>query len=276
MAPSFDTLTFGAPADASVVEAPARDSTRAAAASGPVIVLWAVPRSVSTAFERTFVARDDCRVVHEPFTRSYYFSHRRRSARYGDQPHFSTHDGHDEIRDTVRTSGGCAVFVKELAFQAAPYVSEELLHGVRHSFIIRHPLNVLASLLPLKPDASEDEFGFRPLMEIWERVIALDPANPPPVVDGDRFRLDPAGTLAHYCARLGLRFEPDSLSWRTGQFRAWNADEAESQAKWHATLEGSTGILPPGDRPRAEMPDAWRPAYERALSIYEKLVPHAL
>ncbi|HEV7369293.1 hypothetical protein [Arenibaculum sp.] len=272
MAPSFDTSAV----EASAADAPDAGAGAPAEALAPTIILWAVPRSVSTAFERTFAARGDCRVVHEPFTRSYYFSRRRRSARYGDQPHLAAHDGHEEIGDAARQGGGSAVFVKELAFQAAPYASDALLRRARHSFIIRHPFNVLASLLPLKPDASEDEFGFGPLMEIWERVAALSPGQAPPVVDGDRFRRDPAGTLERYCERLGLSFEQGCLSWRTGRLRTWNADEAESQAKWHATLEGSTGILPPGETPRAEIPEAWRPAYDRALAVYEKLAAHAI
>jgi hypothetical protein len=35
------------------------------------IALWAVPRSISTAFERVFVERDDFEVLHEPFGDSY-------------------------------------------------------------------------------------------------------------------------------------------------------------------------------------------------------------
>jgi hypothetical protein len=36
------------------------------------VALWAVPRSISTAFERVFVERDDFEVLHEPFSASYY------------------------------------------------------------------------------------------------------------------------------------------------------------------------------------------------------------
>src|SRR3712207_7439034 len=37
------------------------------------IALWAVPRSLSTAFERVFVERDDLEVLHEPFSAAYYY-----------------------------------------------------------------------------------------------------------------------------------------------------------------------------------------------------------
>ena len=37
------------------------------------VALWAVPRSISTAFERVFVERDDFEVLHEPFSAAYYY-----------------------------------------------------------------------------------------------------------------------------------------------------------------------------------------------------------
>jgi hypothetical protein len=46
------------------------------------VALWAVPRSISTAFERVFVERNDFEVFHEPFSASYHYSEDRLSARY--------------------------------------------------------------------------------------------------------------------------------------------------------------------------------------------------
>jgi hypothetical protein len=41
-----------------------------------------VPRSISTAFDRVFVERDDFEVLHEPFSASYFYSEERLSDRY--------------------------------------------------------------------------------------------------------------------------------------------------------------------------------------------------
>ena len=38
----------------------------------PILVLWAVPRSTSTAFERTMSQRGDHECVHEPFGEVWY------------------------------------------------------------------------------------------------------------------------------------------------------------------------------------------------------------
>lgn len=48
------------------------------------LVLWAVPRSASTAFERVFIERGEHEVIHEPFSATYYHSTQRRSDRFLD------------------------------------------------------------------------------------------------------------------------------------------------------------------------------------------------
>jgi aerobic carbon-monoxide dehydrogenase large subunit len=61
------------------------------AADEKPIVLWAVPRSVSTAFERVFIERGDMVVLHEPFSLSYYYSPERCEDRYRDVPVSAEH-----------------------------------------------------------------------------------------------------------------------------------------------------------------------------------------
>ena len=45
------------------------------------VVIWAVPRSVSTAFEKALSRSQGVVAVHEPFTDCYYFGPTRRSSR---------------------------------------------------------------------------------------------------------------------------------------------------------------------------------------------------
>ena len=58
------------------------------------VALWAVPRSISTAFERVFVERGDFEVFHEPFS-AYYYSTERQSDRFA----------HQESKESTATSG---------------------------------------------------------------------------------------------------------------------------------------------------------------------------
>ena len=133
--------------------------------SQPPILLWAVPRSVSTAFEKTFSQRDDFDVLHEPFTDCYYFSRDRRSARYGDQPDRSAYTAVSACEAVFRPTTK-RTFVKELCFQAEPYLNQAFIDRVRSTFIIRSPEVVLNSLMPLKPDFTEDEFGYTAMERI--------------------------------------------------------------------------------------------------------------
>ena len=50
------------------------------------LFLWAVPRSISTAFFRAMMHRQRTKVLLEPFSRAYYYGPERQSKRYADQP----------------------------------------------------------------------------------------------------------------------------------------------------------------------------------------------
>lgn len=233
------------------------------------VALWAVPRSVSTAFEKTFACRSDASVAHEPFTDCYYFSRRRRSSRYGSQPGKQGYTG--AVAARLMTGGDRPVrFTKDLAFQAEPYLTDAVLESVTSTFILRHPRVVLRSLTPLKPDFTEDEFGYLALHRLFTRVA--DRADGPPVVvDGEEFRDRPGAVLRDYCARIGLGFEEAMLQWNDGRIREWRPDEQLSQGRWHHTLESSHTILPPAPEHDIEVPNDRAEMYERAVDIYREI-----
>jgi hypothetical protein len=241
---------------------------------GRVIALWAVPRSVSTAFEKTFSRRPDTRIVHEPYTDCYYFGGEARSHRYGHQQILAGYrpaDAEAAILDPPRP----VVFVKDLAFQAEPYLHDEFLARLTSTFIVRHPRVVLRSLRRLKPDFTEEEFGFEPLARLWRHVVD-DLRQEPVVVEGDRFRAAPEAQLREYCHRVGIAFAPEMLSWPDGRIRQWADHEQESQAKWHSTLERSRGILPPDPYEGIEVLPHEVDVVERAEKFYEELRAYLL
>jgi hypothetical protein len=222
-----------------------------------------------------FAERDDTTVVHEPFTECFYFSDGRASARYGDAPEFAGYDGARAVGE-IRRAAGRVVFVKDLAFQAAPYVPRRFLASITNTFIVRHPLVVLASLRRLKPDFTEAELGFLPLLELWTAAADLG-GWAPVVVEGDAFRAEPARVARAYCERVGIEFDPTMMTWADGRIRPWRPHERESQAKWHATLERSTGILPPAAPPPPDAVDEEHEAmYRRALEVYERVARYAI
>jgi len=238
-----------------------------------VIALWAVPRSVSTAFEKALSRHPQVGVVHEPFTDCYYFGRERRSSRYGLQPAKAGFDAAAAGR-AIDAQRSPVVFVKDLAFQARPYVADDFLASVTNTFIVRHPAVVLRSLQQLKPDFTEDEFGFIALHGLWKRVHQLGHRRV--VVEGDGFRADPVGVLRRYCAAVGVEFVPKMLSWSDVRIRVWDASEEQSQARWHRTLESSVGVIPPSPREAVDVPPQQRGSYDRALEVYMSIAADAL
>jgi len=78
------------------------------------VALWAVPRSISTAFERVFVERDDFEVLHEPFSDAYYYGTDRLSDRFADA---EPKEGYsfDSVLANVLEPREKRVFVKDMA-----------------------------------------------------------------------------------------------------------------------------------------------------------------
>lgn len=235
------------------------------------VFLWGVPRSVSTAFEKACSQHPAITTLHEPFTDSYYFSKGRRSERYGlsaeSKPPFAYFPAHD-LAPLGETPG--LTFIKELAFQGEPYVTEACLAASRHLVILRHPMVVYRSLVPLKPDFTEDEFGFTALERLVNR---LDRLNRPPLatIDGDEFRNNPEAVLREALALLGIDFDPAMMHWPCGRIRRWMPDEVQSQAPWHQTLERSVTILPATELSPFTVRPEHRAVLIRAEAIHGRL-----
>ena len=88
----------------------------------PIIALWAVPRSVSTAFERMMAARGDFQVFNEPFSRAYYFGPDRVSTRYPAEEPCDDHDP-EKVRDRILAAAEEGpVFFKDMAYHIHPFL----------------------------------------------------------------------------------------------------------------------------------------------------------
>jgi hypothetical protein len=234
-----------------------------------ILVLWCVPRSSSTAFAKAFQQRGDMALLHEPFSDCYYFSDQSRSNRYGAYTGLEEHNGRF-VENDILSHPGRALFVKELAFQAAPYISQDFFGRVSHSFLIRRPEQVYHSLIKIKPDFTEEEFGFTALADMFERVKEFVPEIPY-VIAAEDFCARPKITLREFCDHYGLAFFATMLRWKPGPIREWMPHEVQSQAQWHKTLEQSTGILAQTQHVAPVRPEH-RDMIDTAQRIYERLL----
>ena len=260
--------------ESAVVEPLLAERTQQASQRRHVVWLWAVPRSMSTVVVKAFTRLSRVNVVHEPFTDAYYFGEGRRSARYGAAGIVGALIDPASY-DTLERFPTGTTFIKELAFQGLPFVKDAILSRCTHSFLIRHPQRVLASLLPLKPDFTEEEFGFTTL-EYLLLLVEKASRRPVAVLDGDRLRGNPGPLMRRYCEYIDVPFDPAMLSWEPGPVRPWKHHEAQSQTKWHSTLESSRGFLPPAEQTlftelRKRLSRTQCAYVDRAFDVYQRI-----
>ncbi len=231
------------------------------------IALWAVPRSISTAFERVFVERDDFEVLHEPFSNAYYYGTERLSDRFADtepEPEYSF----ENVLANVLAPREKRVFVKDMAYQAKGVLSPELASRFVNTFIVRDPKYVLVSLYKMWPDFTFEETGYEDLYRLFR--YATEAGEDVAVVDAMTFSENPAGVLAAYCEHLEIPFRSGSLTWESRDVEHWDSWEG-----WHDAAERSTGIKP-ATRRDPELPGELEEVYEQCLPYYYELAAHAI
>jgi len=241
---------------------------RVAASENKPVALWSVPRSISTAFERVFVEREDFEVLHEPFSAAYYHGPDRPSDRYSEvEPRAGS--GYDDVlADVLRPRERC-VFLKDMAYHAKPLISSRFVASFANTFIIRDPKYVVASLHKMWPDFTLEETGFEQIYNLFRYATEVN-GEDVVVVDAMTFSENPAGVLTAYCEHLGVPFDPDSLSWESRDVRRWDNWEG-----WHEAAERSTGIKR-AERKDPALPKEAQEAYEYCLPYYYKLAAHAI
>jgi Sulfotransferase domain len=232
------------------------------------VALWAVPRSISTAFERVFVERYDFEVLHEPFSASYYHSEGRISDRYADEEPKAEHD-YERVMAKILEPREKRVFVKDMAYHAKGLISSRFAASFSNTFIIRDPKYVIASLHKMWPDFTLEETGFEQIYNLFRYATEVNREDVV-VVDAMTFSENPEGILATYCEHLGVPFDPDSLLWAPREVRRWDSWEG-----WHEAAQRSTGIKR-AERKDPELSGRLQEAYEYCLPYYYALAAHAI
>jgi hypothetical protein len=231
------------------------------------IALWAVPRSLSTAFERVFVERDDLEVLHEPFSASYYYSEDRLSDRYSDVEPEAEYN-YDRVLADVLKPRRKRVFLKDMAYHAKGVMGPEFISNFANTFIIRDPKYVIASLHKMWPNFTLEETGYEEIY--WAFRYATDAGENPVVVDAMTFSEKPVDILSAYCERLDIPFYRDSLSWEPREVEEW-----EMWDEWHDEAQQSTGIER-AERRDPTLPRQLHGAYEHCLPYYYTLAAHTI
>ncbi|MGI9499155.1 MAG: sulfotransferase family protein [Geminicoccaceae bacterium] len=233
---------------------------------GQIIVLWAVPRSTSTAFEWMMRQRGDMTCFHEPFGEAWY---------QGEDPLWPR-----LTADSKRTPGLTLKSVMDRLLAVAesePVFSKDFPHYVdhmwdaaflskfTHAFLIRDPAKTITSMYDKWPDFHEKEVGFAEQRALFDLIMDRY-GTPPPVLDSDDLLEDPYGMVEAWCDAVGIPFLPEALSWEPG---------ARDEVSWwdggafHANLRNSDGLKPQ----KRTYIDIER-APDRVKAVYENVRPH--
>lgn len=231
-----------------------------------ILVLWATPRSTSTAFEWMMRMRGDMACFHEPFGEWWYQGEDARWPRITDESPRTPGLTFDSVWQTLQSAAKQGpVFSKDFPHYVEHHWTDEFLAHYNHSFLLRDPAKVATSMFKHWPDFHLKEIAILEQRELFDRIADQLGASPP-TIDSDDLLEDPHGIVEAYSNAVGIPYMPESLSWEPGDRSEVSWYDGGS---WHANLRGSDGLKPQERRyiDISEAPD-------RVKEIYETVLPH--
>lgn len=236
------------------------------------IAMWSGPRNISTAMMRAWGNRRDTFVIDEPLY-AYYLRATGRK-----------HPGADEViaageidwRKVVALLTGPIpnsrqiFFQKQMTHHLLPEVDREWLGAVTNCFLIRDPIEVIASYIKKREDPTLEDLGFTQQAEIFDFVSAHTNSLPP-IVDAKDVLQNPERMLRLLCDAVGVEFSRSMLSWPPGL----RETDGVWARHWYVEVANTTSFQPyrAGDY---QVPERLRQTYERCRECYQRLYEHRL
>ncbi len=240
-----------------------------------ILVLWAVPRSTSTAFEWMMRMRGDMTCFHEPFGEAWYQGENPLWPRVQPDsvrtPGLTIESVWEELKAAAKAG---LVFSKDFPHFIDHMCTREFLDHFNHSFFVRDPAKTITSMFKHWPDFHLKETGFIEQRRLFDR-LSDEYGGVPPVLDSDDLLNDPGGMVKAWCDTVGIPFIPEALRWKPG---------ARDEVSWwdggsfHENLRNSDGLKrqPRNHIDISKAPDRVREIYEIVLPHYEHLRAHRL
>lgn len=201
------------------------------------LMLWAHPRSRSTAFERAFIERGDCTVLHEPLSKTRYHGADPAPllAAIADPEAFETSPLLADIRHTPPSPTHAVV--KDMPSHTN-YSDAHLASFTHHVLLVRNPAASIRSYHAVDPDFLPSDAGYAEMLSLGQRLVAA--GAPTMVVEADSFAAAPEVTLRGVCEFLGIAYEGAMVSWKEGRvIPAW-----KMWTDFHTDALASTTIVP--------------------------------
>jgi hypothetical protein len=236
------------------------------------IAAWSGPRNISTAMMRSWGNRPDTHVTDEPFYAHYL------------RVHPVDHPGVEEVVAGGETdwrkvaswltgpipSGKSVWYQKHMTHHLLPHIELTWIESLSHFFLIRHPREMLTSLLAVMPNPTLADTGLPQQVQLFEQV-RRQTDRVPPVVDARDVLENPRGVLTKLCDALGLDFTESMLRWPAGR----RETDGVWARHWYGSVERSTGFEPYQPRNRS-VPDDHQALLAECACRYEVLYRHRL
>ena len=248
-----------------------------------IIILWAHPRSMSTAIERVMRERGDFDCVHEPFLHHYYLQRSTRAL-----PHFDSAQDHplsyEDTRDLIlQRAEKTPVFAKDMSYYVVPEIlqDKEFCRRVRHCFLIRNPLRSIMSYYKLDADVVLAEIGLEAQWRHLQGLQEMGVTNSV-VLEAEAVQADAAQAMRLFWQALDLDYDEQALSWEQESTpRDWQYVQG-----WHQNVSDSQGIRAPSaseaERAQAEFDQLshrvpkLKEFLHHHLPFYERLKQHSV
>jgi hypothetical protein len=236
------------------------------------IAMWSGPRNLSTALLRSWGNRDDTAVVDEPLYAHYL---RRTGIDHPARDAVLNAQDHDWRRVTSWLTGpapdGRAIwYQKHMTHHITDDVDLDWLDALRNAFLIRAPVQVIASYAEVRSAPTLADLGLPQQWRLFTHVREHSGAVPP-VIDAADLLRDPPGVLRALCGALGVDFSDRMLPWPPGP----RDSDGVWAPYWYGAVERSTGFAPYRPRDVTVAPHLAQLA-AAADEIYQRMAEHHL
>ena len=254
-----------------------------------IVFLWSHVHSISTAFERAFIQREDYVTFHEPFGEPAYFGPERIYSYYDKE--LSAHAEHTHVTysqmvdDILKAAEKKNVFIKDMArhvvlsnYKSHPknptMLPIDFLKRCKHTFILRRPEKSVPALyrqyVASNKEFIHDDIGYLELQALFEFLTELTGVRPP-LIEADDLLKEPSAIMQMYCeSAIDEKFDPIMLGWKSERIQAFD--------KWpnsHEQAQYSTGFnqfqKPTDSTNELVLPDDVQKLTEQSQHIYATL-----
>ena len=247
--------------------------------------LIALPRTSSTAFESSMLARNDFEVYHEPWC-LWYYTNKGFTVPERYQPKFfqeNKDDKHQFFKNLLEDSTKSNIFVKDFSYNLFDILSkfsetsaEPLAPDIKFVFLMRHPRTTTLSFHKTATDAHvevldfmEEQLNYEVLLKTYELCWQLTKEQPL-LIEAEHLGEIPEQVIHRYCEYTKIDFKEVMLKWPSKEENlpfAW-----EIGRNWHQETIKSTGFKPL----RSDNPDYYNGLPKQEQERIEKLTNQQL